>query len=413
MYDALADVTVGACRKLLLSVPPQHGKTTLVTTRYPVWRMLREPGLRVGLGAYNQTYANRLSRMARRAARDAGAVTGEKNAANEWELANGSDLYAVGVGAGITGRSIDLMVIDDPVKSREEADSEAHRERVWEWFLDDVTTRLQEGAAAVVIMTRWHMDDLAGRLLASDDGPNWRAVNLPALAEEGDPLGRAVGEPLCPERFTAETLHERQRVLGEAFWGLYQGRPVPRGGAFFRRDWFPPPVPAVPNGSTMRRVRYWDLAASRKDSACYTAGVLMAYNGSHYHVEHVVRGRWVPADRNEVIRKTADLDEHLPGYHCTWFEAAPGLGKEVSENLVRTMAGRRVRADEIGQASKEQRAEPLADACRAGLVRPVRGGWNAAWLDELASFPRGAFKDQVDSTAGAFNKLARGGLVIA
>jgi len=108
-----------------------------------------------------------------------------------------------------------------------------------------------------------------------------------------------------------------------------------------------------------------------------------------------------------VIRKTAELDSHRPGYQRTWFEAAPGLGVEVSQALIRTMAGLPVRADEIGQKSKGQRAEPFADAARAGLVKIVRGAWNAAYINELASFPRGAFADQVDSSSGAFNKLVR------
>ncbi len=402
----LADLTLGRCRKLLVSLPPQHGKTTQAL-RYVVWRMLRAAGLRAAVCAYNQTYANRLSRQCRRVARDAGVGFGERNAVNEWEAANGASLLAVGVGAGIAGRSVDLGYLDDVVRSREEADSPTYRERVWEWYMDDFTTRLQEGAGVVAVNTRWHEDDLFGRILASDDGPNWRYVRLPAIAEAGDPLGRAEGEALCPARFSLATLEERRRILGEGFEGLYQQNPVPRGGLFFRRDWFTPFLPAVPEGHPVRRVRYWDLASCTKDTNAYTSGVLMAAANGRYYVEHVVRVRLPPAERNEMIRKTADQDANLPGFERTWFEEQPGAaGVETSQALVRKLAGLPVRADRVS-GSKQVRAEPLADAARGGAVRVVAGGWADAFLAELASFPRGQFADQVDSSAGAFAKLAR------
>ena len=407
-------VAAGGLKKLLISTPPQHGKTQLVTARFPVREMFRRPGLRAAIAAYSQSYANRLSRMTRRVARDAGAAFDEKNAANEWELTNGSNLVAVGVGAGVTGRSIDLAMVDDPVKSREEADSEAYRDRVWEWFMDDLTTRLQEDSRMTVIMTRWHQDDLAGRILSSEDGPNWEYVRLPALAEENDPLGRLPGEPLCPERFSLEKLEERRKILGEGFEGLYQQNPVPRGGLFFKREWFPV-VPEVPAraGVTVKRVRYWDLAASVKDTAAWTAGVLMAYDGTFFYVEHVERFRGNPAERNEVILQTAQADATRPGFHKTWFEEQPGAaGIETSQAMVRKLAGLPCQADRVS-GSKEVRAEPLASAARAGLVRVCHGGWNAAFLNEIAAFPRGAYKDQTDSAAGSYSKLAKGGPVIA
>lgn len=409
----LADVSLGTCRRLILSMPPQHGKTEGLTVRYPVWRLHRDNRLRVAVGAYNQTHANRFSRKSRKIARGLFSLSSERKAANEWEVDGGGSFVAVGVGAGITGLPVDLMLIDDPVKNREEADSSAHQERVWEWYMDDLTTRLQANAPVVLVMTRWHEADLAGKILASDDGPNWRYVRLPALAEENDPLGRSPGDPLCPQLHPLDDLEDKRRVMGEGFEGLYQQNPVPRGGLFFRREWFPDPLPNVPAGKKLRRVRYWDLAATRKNTSAYTSGVLMVTDGQHYYVEHVVRGRWTPADRNEVIRKTAEQDATLEGFERVWFEAAPGLGVEVSQALIRTLAGYPVRADEIGQASKEQRAEPFADASRGGLVRLIAGGWNDSWLSEHASFPRGAYKDQVDSTSGAFNKLAHRGFYVA
>lgn len=409
----LAQVTLGRHRKLAISVPPQHGKTSLVTNPYPVWRMAREPGLRVAIGAYSQTYANLLSRKSRRIARDSGLSLGEKNMANEWELSNGSSLYAVGVGTGISGRAIDMCILDDPHKNREEADSVAHRERIWEWYMDDITTRLQEKSSIVIIMTRWREDDLVGRILNSDDAKNWQYVRLPAIAEDRDPLGRVAGDPLCPQRFTLDTLLERKKILGEGFEGLYQQNPVPRGGLFFKRDWFASFVDDITPTPKIRRLRYWDLAATTRDTSAYTAGVLMAYDGSRYYVEHIIRDRLSPADRNELIRKTAELDAQRPGFERTWFEEQPGAaGIEVSQSIIKLLAGLPCRGDRV-TGSKETRAEPVADAARAGLISIVRGGWNEQFLSELASFPRGSYKDQVDSFAGAYAKLARGELAFA
>jgi predicted phage terminase large subunit-like protein len=408
--DHLADVTLGRCHKLILTTPPQHGKSEHLTVRYPVWRMERDQRLRVGVGAYNQTHANRFSRKSRKIARVRFPLSGERKAANEWETDAGGSYVAVGVGAGITGLPIDLMVIDDPVKGRDEADSPAYQEKVYEWYMDDVTTRLQHNAPVILVMTRWNEGDLAGRILASEDGPNWRNVVLPAIALEGDPLGRRPGEALCPDLHPIEDLEGKRKVMGEGFEGLYQGNPVPRGGLFFRREWFGELVPEVPYRGGIRRVRYWDLAAATKDTSAYTSGVLMASiprpGGADYYVEDVVRVRLPPAERNDVIRQTADADRERHGFQRTWFERQPGAaGIETAQNLIRRMAGLPVREDPI-TGSKQVRAEPLADAARGGTVRVCQGPWAAAYLTELASFPRGRFCDQVDSSSGAYNRLA-------
>jgi predicted phage terminase large subunit-like protein len=410
--DHLADVTLGACKKLILSTPPQHGKSEHLTVRYPVWRLEREPGLRVAVGAYNQTHANRFSRKSRKLARTRLALSAERRAVNEWETAGGGSYVAVGVGAGITGLPVDLLVIDDPVKNREEADSPAHQERVYEWYMDDLTTRLQDGAPVVLVMTRWNDADLAGKILSSADGPDWRYVRLPALAEEGDLLGRPPGAPLCPGLHSLEDLEGKRRVMGEGFEGLYQQNPVPRGGLFFRREWFKDVVrPEHVPWAKLKSVRYWDFAGTKKDTSCYTAGVLLGREGHDgaFWVLDVVRGRWTPSERNVVVEATAEADRLVHGFRKTYFEQEPGsAGVEVAELLVRRLAGNRVEPDRA-TGKKETRAEPFADQARAGNVKLVAAPWTAAYLNELCAFPRGQFCDQVDSTSGAFNKLAAKG----
>ncbi len=180
----LAAVTLGTCKRLIVSMPPQHGKSSVLTVPYPVWRLEREPTLRVAVGAYNQTHANRFSRKSRRLAMERVALSAERKAVNEWETEAGGYYVAVGVGAGITGLPVDLLIVDDPVKGAAEAMSAAHREAVWEWWTDSLFTRLSKDAAVVVVMTRWHTEDLAGRLQAMG---GWESLVLPAIDEAGLP----------------------------------------------------------------------------------------------------------------------------------------------------------------------------------------------------------------------------------
>lgn len=297
-------------------------------------------------------------------------------------------------------------IIDDPVKSREEADSPTIRDKCWEWYLDDVTSRLQEGSPLILIMTRWHMDDLAGRILNSEDSPNWRYLRLPAIAEEDDPLGRPVGAPLCPERFSLETLLDRQKQSPETFEALYQQNPVARGGSFFRREWFE--IVDKPFAERYRRIRYWDLAYTKKETSAWTAGVLMSTDGVRYCVEHVERFRETPAERNERIRATLAHDVTLKGFERAYFEDQPAAGVEVAQNLVASCAGMPIQSSQI-KGDKAIRAIPFADAARAGLVKIVRGPWTETFLNELTAFPRGATKDQVDSASSAFTRLTQRG----
>jgi predicted phage terminase large subunit-like protein len=398
----LARVTRGEIDRLMLFVPPRHGKSEMATVRYPVWRMERDPTLTVIVGAYNKALADNFSRKSRRIARERFAIDDERKAADEWQTPQGGVFRAAGVGTGVTGKGAKLVVIDDPVKSREEANSPAYRERVWNWYRDDLYTRLEPGGAIILIMTRWHEDDLAGRILASEDAASWTVVTLPAEAEVDDPLGREPGAALWPGRFDVDDLARIRRVLGTAsYTALYQQRPMPAEGGMFRRDWFEV-VQAAP--ATARRVRYWDKAGTEGDGD-YTAGVLMAVDGDGvYYVCDVARGQWSALQRERVIRQTAERDgAAVP----VWVEQEPGSGgKESAQATIRALAGFTVRAERV-TGDKATRAMPLAAQCEARNVKLVRGAWNGAFLDELTVFPQGKHDDQVDALSGAFAKLAR------
>lgn len=398
-------ITRGEIDRLMLFVPPRHGKSSMVTVRYPVWRLERQPDLRVIVGAYNQTLVNRFSRQARRIAQNRLELDPERYAVEEWQTSAGGTFRAVGVGGGVTGQGGDLIIIDDPVKSREEAESETYRDKVYDWYTDDLFTRREPGAAIVLIQTRWHEDDLAGRILASEDGPNWTVINLPAEAEEDDPLGREVGAALCPERYDLPALAEIRRVLGlYSYAALYQQRPQPLEGGLFKRSDFKL-APAPPN--TPWRIRYWDKAASLSKSAKYSAGVrLSVASDGRVFVEDVIRGQWETRDRRAVMVQAAQLDrQSFVGETAIFIEQEPGSsGVDSVQDEIRLLIGFAAFADRPS-GDKDTRMLPLSAQAQIGNLYLVQGDWNKDFIEELCAIPTGRYRDQADAAAGAFNRL--------
>lgn len=385
----------------MIFMPPRHFKSETVTVRYAAWRLECDPAMRVIVGAYSQTLAEKFSRKTRRIARSRLHLSKERAASEDWETEQGGGLRAVGVGGGITGQGGNLVIVDDPVKNREEANSETYRNKVWDWYTDDLYTRLEPGAAMILIMTRWHQDDLAGRILVSENAKQWTVVSLPAEAEEGDPLGRHIGQALCPERFDEAALEDIHREIGNSFYALYQQRPQPAEGGMFKREKAQIAAASPVEGS---RVRFWDKAGT-KDAGDYTVGVRMlrAPNGTYY-VEDVVRGQWEASDREAMMRQTAMLDGTKVRIKI---EQEPGSsGKDSAAASIRNLAGFSVEALP-SSGSKEDRADGLAAQWGAGNVFLVKADWNANYIEELCAFSSGKHDDQVDASSGAFSALAK------
>lgn len=392
----------------MIFLPPRHGKTELVTIRYSAWKLEREPHSNIILGCYNQRLANRFSRKIRRIASERIALAKDKKAVEEWETEMGGGLRAVGVGAGVTGHGGNLIVIDDPVKSRKEAESRAFRERVWDWFNDDLYTRLEPGAAIVLIQTRWHDDDLSGRLLKEMDegGEKWDVISLPALAEDGDALGRAAGEALCPERFDEEALERIRRKLGAySFAALYQQRPVPVEGALFKRGWFKY-ADRLPEG--LQWARGYDLAVSVKTSADYTASFRCAFDaqGNLFIADGFRKRIEYPEQRRYVVKRMVAEKNTQHGIEKALH------GQAFVQDLrtmpaVRGVPLRAVRVD----ADKFTRALVWANIAEEGKVYLVRGNWVNDFLDEVCRFTgRGdSNDDQVDAVSLAVQLLTKKG----
>lgn len=417
LAELLQRVADGELSRLMIFAPPRHGKSELVSRLFAAYYLYRHPARWVGLTSYAAELAYTLSRNARgNYQRGGGAVRPDVAAVKHWETTAGGGLWAGGVGGPITGKGYHLGIIDDPVKNAEDANSPVMRAAQWDWYQSTFYTRQEPAAAIVVIQTRWHEDDLSGRILANEgvEPERWHIAHLEAIKEATPPLyaptlhvmpdPRTPGEALAPERYPAEKLRQIGKRIGSYYFGaLYQQMPHPRWGDMFQ-------VAKIERVDSIARpqriVRYWDKAGTR-DGGAYTAGVLMARTGDVYAVLDLVMGQWEPATRERVISQTLAADRALYGHVTTCIEQEPGSGgKESAEATIRANAGFTVLADRpVGD--KILRAEPFAAQVNIGNVVLLRGEWNQRYLDILTAFPRGAIKDPVDASSGAFSQLVK------
>lgn len=416
MQAVLDRVTSGELRRCYFQIPIRHGKTEHNTIGYAVYRLERNPKTRIIVASYNQRQADKFSREIRRLARARGvALSADRDAAGEWDTTAGGGVRAVGAGAGVAGVNADLILIDDPIGSREEAESPAHRDRVFDWITSDLLARAEPHTAVLKTMSRWHQDDPAGRLL-DRQRDLWHVLDLPAVAEPNDPLGRVEGEPLWPEMRGEQWLAEKRiELLEYGFASLLQGRPRPREGGMFKWDWWRT-LDTIPTGC--RVVRYWDMAGTRPQGRGsdpdYTAGAAWTRLPSGESVLlHVKRFRVEVAARDALIEQTAkeDLQRFGRGKVTYWIEKQAGIsGDDATRQLVKRLQGHGIAVyTEHPTGSKTERATPLASAAMAGnvLLGPDRPeAWRDAFRLEAADFPFGAHDDQVDAAAAGYAKLS-------
>jgi predicted phage terminase large subunit-like protein len=412
----LLHLAAGRTRRLMVTMPPRHGKSELCSLYFPAWLLGNFPEREVILCSYEADFAAGWGRRVRDTlieCRERGlfgvAPRGDVKAANRWQLAgHRGGMATAGAGGAITGKGADLLVIDDPFKNAEDANSPTIREKVWDWWQSTASTRLSPTGVVLLVNTRWHLDDLSGRLLEREP-ERWHLVNFPAVAEDADALGRQPGEALWPERYNLQALQQIERSVGSYWWqSLYQQRPVTRGGGFFKRSWFE--IVDAPPAEVTARVRYWDKAATA-DGGDWTVGVLLSRTAEGlYYVEDVVRAQESSGGVERIVLATAAADAERYGNSVRiGMEQEPGSsGKDMAVSYARKLSGYPFRAVR-STGSKEIRADPFAAQCEAGNVRLVRGQWNAAYVEELCAFPRSAHDDQVDGSSGAFGMLSKGG----
>ena len=327
MAKYLEGVNRGDIDRLMIQMPPGHAKSTYGSVLFPPYFMHHHPGAQLIAASAGSSLAEDFAGKVLGLIEDHGPALGYSFENHNRELfytTNRCRFKSTGVGGKIAGSRADLIVVDDPFGGRKEADSEIVRDATYDWFRGDLMGRLKPGGRVILIMTRWHEDDLAGRLLM-DNGSRWTILKLPAIAEEDDIMGRAPGELLWPDYYTPEVMAEKRREAGEREWAAqYQQRPAPASGVMFEIDKLTV-APAVP--AKVKRIRFWDLAASEKIGSRdpdYTVGVKLALTEEKtLIVEDVKRVRGGPETVERLICQTA-AEDGPAGAHRAAARPRPG-----------------------------------------------------------------------------------------
>lgn len=410
-YD---DLMAGKKPKLLIQAPPQHGKSVLVND-FVAWVAGNHPELRIIYASFSERLGVRANKTLQRLFDSAvyaevfprfeinrtnAVIQSDKLLRNSEivEFRGGGYFRNTTVGGSITGESLDLGVIDDPIKGRKEASSQTVRDSVWNWYTDDFSTRFSENAGLLAIMTRWHIDDPMGRL--QDKDKSLKVLSYPAIAET-DEAYRRRGDALFPEHKSLEFLVKMRDMMPLPNWlALYQQSPTVADGDMFKPDKLQI-VDAIPAGR-IKWVRGWDFAATA-GGGDYTAGARIGrLDDGRYIISDMVHGQFGVDERDSILRNTADRDGAAVKISIP---QDPGqAGKTQALYLTRNLAGFSVSATpESGD--KVTRAEPFAAQVNIGNVMMVRGAWMDGLIDEMRLFPNGKHDDRIDACSRAFSEL--------
>lgn len=421
---ALIDAANGVSPRLIFSMPPQEGKSQRVSRTFPLWLLLRNPDLRIGVVSYAQTLAVTASTHVRRDIEshpEFGLRIGPGQAAkSEWTLAGvqiGPSMIARGVGGGLTGKPLDVLIIDDPFADRKQADSELIRQNVWDWWTEVGSARLGPNAVVVVIMTRWHEDDLAGRLYK--DAPDvWRLINIPARADhdpnkgEVDILGRQPGEYMVSARGRSQAdWEQRERTAGARSWtALYQGRPSPGDGGVFRRAWWrfyaDQRYSVRSDGSTfipgsVQVEIHVDCAFKDMETSDYVAMGVWVRRGPRLWLADLVNDH---LDVIETCREILRLRAVWPQATTVVIEDKAN-GPAVVSILRRKITGLIEYTPKDSKVARAFAITPFIEAGDVELPEPHVLPKVSQLLEQCASFPVGAHDDLVDQMTQAIDRM--------
>lgn len=405
VQDFLETDTGHAYDILVIETPPQHGKSMTITETLPSWYLGRWPRNRVIVASYNEDFAEKFCRRNKEKIKLRGEelfdiCVGEVDRAVEFELNNHTGRFiSRGIRSGITGNPANLVIIDDPVKNREEADSETFRNKVWEEWQNSVKSRLAAGAKVIIIMTPWHEDDLAARVLANEH--NARLLRLPVEAEENDPLGRRAGDPLCPELgkdaawlsdFKASYISDP--LGGARAWSaLYQCSPRVEGGNLVLREWWKyyDPREVTAFGTELISV---DATFKGTDSSDFVAITVWGKRGNDYYLRYCLNRQMSFTDTLRSIRLVKQL---YPRAQRVLIEDKAN-GSAIIDVLQREMFCIPV----TPRGGKEARVNAVSPAIESGHVfLPMGVPWLEPYIDQWSAFPLGAHDDMVDSSTQA------------
>lgn len=397
------DYQAGKRPKLVIMAPPQTGKSTAIID-FISWMAGQSNEKQVIFSSFSDRLGVRANLRLQRTLRSEkycaifpNTRIGDKCTQDYFEYVGTNGCFRnTTIKGSITGETLDIGVIDDPIKGRLDANSETTRNATWEWFADDFSPRFEDDGALLIILTRWHVDDPVGRLLDIDD--TVRVLKYPAIATEDD-AHRKIGDALFPEHKSLEFLRGiEQRMYSSSWQSLYQQEPTLSEGNFFNPDKMP--IIEVMPTKRMQYVRAWDLASSTNGD--WTVGVKMCRDLDRWIIVDVKRFRSQPHEVRQTMLDTAIQD----GKVCKIkLPQDPGqAGKDQIMSLTAMLCNFKVISEPV-TGRKETRAEPLADQTNVGNVYLLRSGWNHVYIDELRSFPAGKYDDQVDASADAYNEL--------
>lgn len=412
LSKVLQRVIDGDLKRVMINMPPGSAKTRYTSHLLPIFALMRHPRWNVIGAAHTADYAATISKTVQGFIADNSHVLPyglRTENAGEWWTTKGGFYYSTGVGGSLPGRRADLCIIDDPIKGRADADSERSRDNVWKWFWGDVRPRMKPNGRIIIMATRYHEDDLMGRLLATQPD-TWTVVNIPAEAGEGDLLGRKPGEWLWSDQtetypYGAELMArkaELERVGSMREWSSqYQGKPTPASGSLFRTDRLEI-IEETDIPRNTKWVRAWDFAATKQigtNDPDWSAGMKLGRTpNDEFIIGDAVSVRGTPDEVEALIVATSKMDGRgvkigLP--------IDPGqAGKAQVLYYTRKLVGWTVESSpETGD--KTTRAAPFAAQVNVGNVKMVRGLWNARVRDEMGAFPAGRHDDHVDALSRA------------
>jgi predicted phage terminase large subunit-like protein len=422
---------------LILQMPPQHGKSQSVTETLPSWYLGKNPLKRVIQVSYNEETAERFCRRNKEKIRQFGQnifgieISKTTDRSTEFELSNNvGRMISRGIMSGITSNPANLFIIDDPIKNRLEADSETYRERVWDEWQNSIKTRLAAGAKIIIILTRWHEDDLAGRVIANEK--HVQVINLPCEAEENDLIGRTPGQALFPEIGKGDTwLKEfKQSYINDSSGGglrawlaLFQGRPTAQEGNMIKRYWWRywkpkgmelPPVTVKTQGGQIihieavdlpdiwdEQLQSWDCTFKSEVDNDMVCGGIWGRRAANYFLLDLIN------EHMDIIQTI----ENIQSFSKKWPRALRKLiedkanGPAVIQILQRKLPGLVAVNPEGGKIARANAVSPAIESGNVYIPHPMVYSWVNSYLDQLSSFPQGKNDDMVDMTTQALNKL--------
>lgn len=377
----------------MIFMPPRHGKTELASKRFPAWYIGRNPSHQIITASYSGDLSSDFGREVRNIVASQeyanlfeSGLRDDSRAANRWNTEDGGSYVAVGVGGAITGRGANIALIDDPFKDRQDADSETIRERVWAWYQSTLYTRLMPRGAIVLIQTRWHEDDLAGRLLELQErgGDQWEVLELSAETN---------GEALWPEWYSWESLQRIKRAIGpREYSALYQQQPQPDEGTFFKREWFD--FYELSDVQDMHMYATGDFAVTEGGGDFTELGV-HGYQGEDIYL---AVGSWFgQTSADQWIDKLIDLmAAHKP---LCFFGESGQIRRSIEPFLRRRMRERRVncRLEWLTRGrDKPTMARALQGLAAMGHVKLPNNEYGHRLLAQMLAFPAGKYDDAVD-----------------